>query len=182
MLPMLQAVSAYCDLPFIYLCKLTRWDRAVVTQELGRRVGYQSPCQPTGETGAGSICNPNQRKAHSHPASPWHAARNDSPVCIYRAGVRGLCSQLPLAIVRVIQGVLQPAPGTVLLPQACLAWRATLFLQEQVKTSRLINQSFLQLENISLHVSTALQYREGRSMTAFDPRHSQQADLTNLTV
>lgn len=113
--------------------------------EKGRWVGcgYHSSLALTGETGVGSIYNPNQWKAYSHHASPQHAARNNSPASIYSTEARGLRSQLPLAIVGAAHSVPQPAPGTVLLPRACLAQQATLFLQEQVKTSRLINQSFL---------------------------------------
>ncbi|EOB06193.1 Uncharacterized protein C21orf63-like protein [Anas platyrhynchos] len=39
-----------------------------------------------------------------------------------------------------------------------------------------------QQENISLHVSTALRYGEGCSVTAFDPKHLRGADRTNTAV
>jgi len=118
---------------------------------------------------------------HSQCASPWHAARNNSPAQMCSAEVRELCSQLPLAIVGAahspptcsrnrtpVTGLPSPAGNSVppRVGENIMAYKSKLFLAREHFPARFHSRAI----------------GGGCSMTAFDPRRSQRADLTNMTV
>ena len=143
-LPVLQAVSAAHELPFTCLCELTRRDRALVVREREGEwwLWLSLLSWPHRRNQCGIHLQPKSAKSIRNVLP--HGMLQET-IVLHRCAVLKWGSCAPSCHLQSWERrtVPQPAPGIVLLSRACLAQQVTLFLQEWVKTSWLINQSFL---------------------------------------